>query len=78
MAFTLLGYLSYTIVWSAIWDQTSDSLGGVVLSMESTLAAWYRNGDGADLHRQAQGSRYRFCRAGAFAGQRGSHPKWLV
>ncbi|MBL7063772.1 MAG: hypothetical protein ISS49_06115 [Anaerolineae bacterium] len=33
LAALLLGYLAYTILRASIWDQTSDGLGGLVLSM---------------------------------------------
>jgi hypothetical protein len=39
LAVVLLGYLIYTIVWASIWDQTSDGLGGLALSMPAGLAA---------------------------------------
>ena len=39
LALGLLGYLAYSIFWASVWDQTSDGLGGLVLSQPSALVA---------------------------------------
>jgi hypothetical protein len=39
LAAALLSYLTYTIVWTSIWDNTSDGLGGLFLTMSTSLVA---------------------------------------
>ncbi len=38
-ALIILILLAYSIAWAAIWDQTSDGLGGIFFTMYSTVAA---------------------------------------
>ncbi|GAG89527.1 unnamed protein product, partial [marine sediment metagenome] len=35
LAVILLGYLAYTILWGSIWDQTSDGIFGVAVSIQA-------------------------------------------
>lgn len=37
LAVTLLGYLAYTIFWTSVWDQTSDGLGGLFITMSGNI-----------------------------------------
>lgn len=39
LAVLLLGSLAYTIVWASIWDNTSDGLGGLFLSIYAGMAS---------------------------------------
>lgn len=39
LALGLLGYLAYSTYWASIWDQTSDGLGGIMLSQSSSVVA---------------------------------------
>jgi hypothetical protein len=39
LALALVAYLAYSIFWASVWDQTSDGLGGLVLSQPSAVVA---------------------------------------
>jgi len=39
VALSLLGYLGYTIAWVSVWDQTSDGMSGLSLSLSAGLGA---------------------------------------
>jgi hypothetical protein len=39
LAVILLGYLAYTILWGSIWDQTSDGIFGVAVSIQAGAIA---------------------------------------
>jgi hypothetical protein len=39
LALGLLVYLAYSIYWASVWDQTSDGLGGLMLSFPATAVA---------------------------------------
>jgi hypothetical protein len=39
LALALVAYLAYSVFWASVWDQTSDGLGGLVLSQPSALVA---------------------------------------
>lgn len=39
LALGLLGYLAYSTYWTSIWDQTSDGIGGIMLSQSTSVVA---------------------------------------